>query len=204
MSLERRIQELEANPVLALAGVVVLEKGRACRTVKVVENLQIVTGMVETDTTNGCGNLIIGYNELAPPSSGAPTTRTGSHNLILGRFHSDASYAGLLAGEMNVTSANAPSSCGVGGSEGSANADLAVVVGGQENKANSNRCVIIGGFDNGANGGDRAVAVGGVNNRADSPTSSIFGGSGNTTGGAGSTILGDSTLATTLAGERIP
>jgi hypothetical protein len=204
LSLERRIQALEANPVLALAGVIVLEKGRTCSTVKVTGNLQIVNGMGETDTTNGCGNLIIGYNELPPPSSGAPSTRTGSHNLILGRYHSHASYAGLLAGEMNVTSANAPSSCVVGGSEGAANADRVVVVGGIENKANSNRCVIIGGFDNGANGGDRSVVVGGVNNRADAPESSIFGGTGNTTGGNSSTILGGSGLATTLPGERIP
>ena len=183
---------------------IVLEKKGKCTTVKVIGNLQIVNGMGSTNTTNGCGNLLIGYNEPPPPLSGAPSTRTGSHNIILGRFHSHASYAGLLAGEMNVTTANAPSSCVVGGSEGSANADRVVVVGGIENKANSDRCVIIGGFDNGANGGERAVVVGGVNNRADAPTSSIFGGTGNTTGGANSTILGGSSLATTLPGERIP
>jgi hypothetical protein len=190
LALERRIRELEANPVLALAGVIVVEKGRSCSTVKVTGNLQIVNGMGETDTTNGCGNLIIGYNELPPASSGWPNTRTGSHNLILGRFHSHASYAGLLSGEMNLTSANAPSSCVVGGSEGSANADRAVVVGGHENKANSDRCVIIGGFDNGANGGDRSVVAGGTNNRADAPSSCILGGSGNTTSVGGSVIVG--------------
>jgi hypothetical protein len=190
LSLERRIRELEANPILALAGVIVVEKGRTCNTVKVTGNLQIVNGMGETDTTNGCGNLIIGYNELPPASSGWPGTRTGSHNLVLGRFHSHASFAGLLSGEMNLISANAPSSCVVGGSEGSANADRAVVVGGHENKANSDRCVIIGGFDNGANGGDRSVVAGGTNNRADAPSSCILGGSGNTTNVAGSTIVG--------------
>jgi hypothetical protein len=202
--LEDRLRRLEANPVFALAGVLVLEKKGTCTTVKVVGNLQVVNGLGTTDTTNGCGNLIVGYNEPPPASSGAPTARTGSHNLIVGRFHSHASYAGLLAGEMNVTSVNAPASCVVGGSEGSANADRVVVVGGVENKANSDRCVIIGGFDNGANGGDRAVVVGGVNNRADAPSSCIFGGSANTTGGSGSTILGGNSLATTLPGERIP
>lgn len=190
LALERRIRELEANPVLALAGVIVVEKGRSCSTVKVTGNLQIVNGMGETDTTNGCGNLIIGYNELPPASSGWPSTRTGSHNLILGRFHSHASYAGLLSGEMNLISANAPSSCVVGGSEGSANADRVVVVGGHENKANSDRCVIIGGFDNGANGGHLSVVAGGTNNRADAPSSCILGGGGNTTSVAGSVIVG--------------
>lgn len=190
LALERRIREVEAHPVLALAGVIVVEKGRTCSTVKVTGNLQIVNGMGQTDTTNGCGNLIIGYNELPPPSSGAPTTRTGSHNLILGRFHSHASYAGLLSGEMNTISAIAPSSCVVGGAEGSANADRVVVVGGHENKANSSRCVIIGGFDNGANGGDMSVVAGGTNNRADAPSSCILGGLGNTTSTAGSVIVG--------------
>ena len=203
-TLEERLRQLERHPLFALAGVVVVEGKGRCKTVKVVGNLQVVNGLGATNTTNGCGNLIVGYNEPPRPSSGAPSTRTGSHNLIVGRFHSHASYAGLLAGEMNVTTANAPSSCVVGGSEGSANADRVVVLGGVENKANSGRCVIIGGFDNGANGGDRAVVVGGVNNRADAPTSSIFGGTGNTTGGANSTILGGSSLATTMPGERIP
>lgn len=189
-ALERRIKELEAHPVLALGGVIVVEKGRTCSTVKVTGNLQIVNGMGKTDTTNGCGNLIIGYNELPPASSGAPSARTGSHNVILGRFHSHASYAGLLSGEMNVISAIAPSSCIVGGSEGSANADRVVVVGGHENKANSERCVIIGGFDNGANGGNLSVVAGGTNNRADAPSSCILGGLGNTTSVAGSTIVG--------------
>jgi hypothetical protein len=203
-TLENRLRQLERNPVLALAGVVVLEKRGKCSTVKVIGNLQIVNGMGRTDTTNGCGNLVIGYNEPPSPSSGAPSARTGSHNLVLGRFHSHASYACLVSGEMNAASSNAPSSCIVGGSEGSANADRCVVVGGHENKANSERCVVVGGFDNGANNANLSVVVGGVNNRTDASTSSIFGGSSNTTNGVNSTILGGSSLATTMPGERIP
>jgi hypothetical protein len=205
-TLESRLAALERNPVLALAGVLVLEKGKSCSTVKVIGNLQIVNGKGQTNTTNGCGNLIIGYNEPPLPGSGAPGTgtRTGSHNLILGRFHSHATYGCLVAGERNVVSANAPSSCVVGGSAGSASADFCVIVGGLEGKANSDRCVIIGGFDNGANSAERAVVVGGTNNRASAPSSSIFGGSANTTNGSGSTILGGSGLSTTLPGERIP
>ena len=203
-TLERRVAALERNPVLALAGVLVLEKGKNCSTVRVIGNLQIVNGKGSTNTTNGCGNLIIGYNEPPPTGSGSPSTRTGSHNLILGRFHSHATYACLLAGEMNVASAGAPSSCVVGGSESFVNADRTVVVGGHEGKANSDRCVIIGGFDNGANNANLSVVIGGANNRADAPSSCIFGGSANTTGGDGSTILGGNSLSTTLPGERIP
>lgn len=203
-TVESRLRALEQNPILALAGVLVLEKRGKCHTVKVIGNLQIVNGMGATNTTNGCGNLIVGYNEAPPPSSGAPTARTGSHNLVIGRHHSHASYACLLAGQANAATVNAPSSCVVGGAEGSANAELCVVVGGHEGKANSNRCVIVGGFDNGANAADLSVVVGGVNNRADAHSSSIFGGSANTTGGNNSTILGGSGLATTLPGQRIP
>lgn len=205
--LESRLRELEHNSMLALDGVLVLEKGRGCRTLKVVgANLQIVNGAGKTDKINGCGNLIIGYNEPPPAASGAPGTRNGSHNLILGRYHSYASYAGLLSGEMNAASVNAPASCVVGGSEGSANADRCVIVGGHENKGNGARSVVIGGFDNGVTGASLAVVIGGTNNRADASSSSIFGGAHNTTNAsaAGSTILGGTGLATNTAGERIP
>ena len=199
--LEGRLLELQANPLLALADVLVLEKGRTCNTVKVIGNLQIVNGMGKTDTTNGCGNLIVGYNET---SIGSPGDRTGSHNIILGRFHSHASYACLLTGERNFATATAPSSCVVGGSESHVGADRSVVVGGRENNANSAGCVIVGGEDNGANGATFSVVVGGAQNRTAAVGSSIFGGGSNTTNGLGSTILGGVGLTTTLPNQRIP
>src|SRR5688572_21451836 len=102
LELENRVKALEQNPVLALSSVLELDTAvGACKTVRIKGNLQIVNGLGRTNTTNGCGNLIIGYNEPPSASSGWPTTRTGSHNLILGRYHSHASYAGLLSGEMN-------------------------------------------------------------------------------------------------------
>ena len=200
-ALERRLLELQQNPVLALADVLVLEKGRKCNTVKVIGNLQIVNGLGRTDTTNGCGNLIVGYNEA---SLASPSTRTGSHNIILGRYHSHASYACLLTGERNFATATAPSSCVVGGSESHVEADRSVVVGGRENNANSAGCVIVGGEDNGANGANYSVVVGGGQNRTAAPASSIFGGGQNTTNGQGSTILGGINLTTTMPNQRIP
>ena len=199
--LERRLLELQRNPVLALADVLVLEKGRKCSTVKVIGNLQIVNGTGQTDTTNGCGNLIVGYNEA---SLASPSARTGSHNIILGRYHSHASYACLLTGERNFATANAPSSCVVGGSDSHVEADRSVVVGGRENNGNSAGCVIVGGEDNGANGANYSVVVGGGQNRTAAPASSIFGGGQNTTNGQGSTILGGVNLTTTMPNQRIP
>jgi hypothetical protein len=75
-------------------------------------NLRIVNGLGTTTTTNGLGNLIVGYNE---PRSGSifcpvPTgplctdTRTGSHNVVVGRFHNFSSFGGLAVGDQNEIS----------------------------------------------------------------------------------------------------
>lgn len=80
-------------------------------------NVQIVNGQGATATTNGLGNLIVGYNEdhtdnACVPSNddcryrgdGAADTRNGSHNQIVGVDHTYSSYAGLLAGHNNTIS----------------------------------------------------------------------------------------------------
>jgi hypothetical protein len=48
-------------------------------------NLRIVNGLGSTDTTNGVGNLIVGYNE--PRQFDLPDIRTGSHNVVVGQEH---------------------------------------------------------------------------------------------------------------------
>src|SRR5262245_41053418 len=45
-------------------------------------NFQTVNGTGSTDTINGLGNLIVGYNELGNPHG---DNRTGSHNIVGGR-----------------------------------------------------------------------------------------------------------------------
>src|SRR6266446_10701760 len=44
-------------------------------------NLRIVNGLGATETTNGLGNLIVGYNE---ERGGGDDRRTGSHDIVLG------------------------------------------------------------------------------------------------------------------------
>ena len=51
-------------------------------------NVQIVNGAGVTASTNGEGNLVIGYE-----ASGGP--RTGSHNLVIGDNESWTSFGGL-------------------------------------------------------------------------------------------------------------
>ena len=57
-------------------------------------NFHVRSGAGTTASTNGLGNLIVGYNE----GGGA---RTGSHNIVLGRDLGFSSYAGLVTGELN-------------------------------------------------------------------------------------------------------
>jgi hypothetical protein len=62
-------------------------------------DLQIVNAADSTATTNGLGNLIIGYN-----AQRAGATRTGSHYLVVGDEHEWTSYGGILAGNRNTAS----------------------------------------------------------------------------------------------------
>src|SRR5205823_2986212 len=67
-------------------------------------NLRIVNGLGDTQTTNGLGNVIVGYNERRqdfPNCSGSTDplctdTRTGSHNVVVGRAQNFASFGGLV------------------------------------------------------------------------------------------------------------
>ena len=65
-------------------------------------NIHVRSGTGRTDgAVNGLGNLVVGYNE--PGISSPP--RTGSHNLVVGRFHSYSSYGGLVVGRANAVTA---------------------------------------------------------------------------------------------------
>ena len=61
-------------------------------------NLQIVNGMGTTATTNGVGNLIIGYNEADESSPSV----SGSHNLVIGVGNGYSQYGGMVVGGWNA------------------------------------------------------------------------------------------------------
>jgi hypothetical protein len=122
-------------------------------------NLHIVNGLGATDTVNGVGNLIVGYNE----PTGGP--QNGSHNVIVGRFHEFSSYGGLVVGEVN-----------------SILGPFSSVTGGFLNRAAGIHSSISGGGFNAA-GGDSSSIQGGSNNNTRGNLSSITGGSGNITFG---------------------
>jgi hypothetical protein len=156
-------------------------------------NLHIVNGLGRTDCgpeeepipdcPNGLGNLIVGYNELRDLSGCDPedpfckNTRTGSHNVVVGRGHNFSRFGGLVVGLLNTISG-----------------DFAVVSGGQENTASGSRSVASGGAVNTASG-DLATVSGGQGNTASGISAAVSSGTSNTasdfaaavSGGAGNT-----------------
>jgi hypothetical protein len=140
-------------------------------------NVQVVNGEGKTETTNGEGNLVIGYDlgVLEPEK-----TQAGSHNLVLGYAPTYTSWGGIVAGLDNkitggyasVTggagnTASAQGASVSGGIKGTAFGEMASVTGGEENSAYYYDTAS-GGRHNlaGANSGEWATVSGGEYNEA--------------------------------------
>src|SRR5215510_8635835 len=122
-------------------------------------NLRIVNGLGTTETTNGVGNLIVGYNESRqgnPDCSGSTgsfctDTHTGSHNVVVGQQNNFSSFGGLVVGEHNEISGTFASVSG--GRNNAASGDSASVSGGSSNIASGASASVSGGGHNVASGG---------------------------------------------------
>lgn len=133
-------------------------------------NLHVRSGSGSTTgAVNGRGNLIIGYNE----PSATDSVRTGSHNLVMGRLNSYASYGGIVGGIGNRITASFASA--ISGESNTASASGSVIVGGLSNTTNATRAVVVGGWRNNAAGLDSAV-LGGDSNTTQSSDTTIAGG----------------------------
>ena len=117
-------------------------------------NVHVQNGQGSTDSSNGVGNLIIGYNESG---TGSPA-RGGSHNVVIGPRHSYSSYGGLVAGFRNTVSGVYASVSG--GSDNTAGNFAASVSGGRNNEASSNYASVSGGGYNEASGNSSSVSGG--------------------------------------------
>lgn len=135
-------------------------------------NVHINNGWESTDTVNGRGNLIIGYNETRISGSFVCSDgdqynstdcvnnggvwqlnhKSGSHNIVLGPNHNYSRYGGLVAGYQNTI-----------------NGISAVVSGGEGNMANAPSSSVSGGVANTARGFASSVS-GGASNTALGPT----------------------------------
>jgi len=131
-------------------------------------NLRLVNDLRATATTNGLGNLLVGYNE---PREGE-NVRTGSHNVVVGQGHNFSSFGGLVVGRQNEISGA-----------------FAVVSGGFDNMASGASAAVCGGIFNRARGASAAVS-GGFDNTASANATSVCGGQGNTARGASATVSG--------------
>jgi hypothetical protein len=160
-------------------------------------NVQIVNGEGKTESINGEGNLVLGYDENLV---GYP--QTGSHDLILGDEQTFTSYAGLVAGYQNAVSGPFASISGgtqntasgyaasVGGGFGNTSSSItSAVSGGSGNHASGEEAAVSGGSSNTASGQSASVS-GGQNNTASQADDSVSGGGSNTASGGGSSISG--------------
>ena len=151
-------------------------------------NLRIVNGLGSTETTNGLGNLIVGYNELRPPESGLLNNRTGSHNVVIGEWNNFSSFGGLVVGFYNEISGIFASVSG--GSQNTASGRLASVSGGLFNRASGSFAAVSGGNDNTASGTTASVSGGIGNTASGDSASSISGGRINVASGEDSAVSG--------------
>jgi hypothetical protein len=152
-------------------------------------NVQVVNGEGSTDTTNGEGNIVIGYD-----THEVEEIQTGSHNLVLGNFQEFTSYGGIVGGNDNIVTA--PDASVIGGSKNTVSGPLASVTGGERNTASGFMASVSGGGDNSASGEASSIG-GGVGNRAEGRASSISGGLESVTTGEASSIFGGSEITAT-------
>ncbi len=155
-------------------------------------NVHVRNGQGSTDSTNGAGNLVVGYNDSTANTSDTDEA-AGSHNIVVGDDHSHTqnAYGGVLVGFDHETSAKYASVSGgygntatdtyasvTGGKWNDATANLASVSGGKLNTASGENASVSGGLTNTASGVGASVS-GGTDNETTSNLSSISGGKNN-------------------------
>jgi hypothetical protein len=174
-------------------------------------NLQVVNGLGSTETKNGVGNLIVGYDEaafngttarakfcsdgiyadeatcLSAAETWGDSQKSGSHYIVGGEANSYTQSGGLVVGYGNVS--NAIYSSVSGGYSGTASGKLSSVSGGYSNEALGSWSSVSGGRVNDASGISSSVS-GGEDNTASGDVSSVSGGEDNTASGYYASVSG--------------
>jgi hypothetical protein len=212
-ALQAQIATLEAGTIPNAAGYVTMDLSNPARpTLRVAgANLQVVNGLGGTESENGLGNVIVGYDELRGPAQTPPVCsqgqqdnpadcaafggiwavnhKSGSHNVVVGREHNYSSHGGLVAGAENTI--NGYQTSILGGWRNTASASYSTVMGGYLNRASGAWASVSGGQGNTASGGYSSVS-GGAQNSATGDASSVSGGFENFASALGSSISGGS------------
>lgn len=147
--------DLHTSPLAALLSHFSISSEFGYTVVLTGANLQIVNGQGTTNTKNGLGNLLVGYNEIRNDGS---DLKTGSHNLVLGPGNNYSSAGGVVSGNGNAITAL--QACALGGSGNVAGGAGACTLGGTGGSAGGVAATVTGGFHNTA-GGDNASVSGG-------------------------------------------
>ena len=214
--LAARLGALENSQVMALNPYIDVQSANGPTVVLTGANLQIVNGMERSASTNGLGNLILGYNEARTSgtevcSIGADANdvplfdeatcsaaggvwalnhKSGSHYLVVGPENNFSRWSGIVVGWSNT-----------------ANHSYAAVSGGAQNTASGFASSISGGVQNAATNSYASV-VGGTANEARGSFATVSGGNSNIASGNGSTVSGgrqneaSGTFSSATGGQR--
>jgi len=182
-ALEQQLLAQANSPVMALNPYLTVDPAQH-RVRFTGVNLQLVNGTGRTDTVNGRGNLILGYDLARDDGTyfcadgqftakepcerfgqtWAASHKTGSHYLVIGDRNNYAQYGGMVVGLYNTS--NAPSASVSGGMFNTAQGPAASVSGGRENKATGHYTSVSGGNGNSASGAYASVSGGAGTPRA--------------------------------------
>ena len=174
----RAIRALQANSILDLNGYVSFDNSGGYPTALFNGiNLQVVNGTGSTQSTNGLGNIIVGYNRprttaplcslgyyeteaecTARGGAWARSHKSGSHNLVVGDYNSYSSWGGAVFGLENAI--GAPYATITGGAGNRALGDLSSVAAGSLNTADGMYGSVGGGLSNAASGAFSTVGGG--------------------------------------------
>src|SRR5581483_782937 len=183
-AISRAVKGLQGNSILDLNGYLTLDNSSGYPTALFRGiNVQVVNGTGNTQTANGLGNLIVGYNKrrtgqpvcsigyfatqsecLAQGGAWGSSHKTGSHNIVGGDFNAYSAWGGLIIGVENAI--NAPYSSVSAGSSNVASGDLSSIAGGSFNTSAAMYSSVGGGLSNMA-GAPFATVGGGSSRKAE-------------------------------------
>jgi len=187
--LESRLAALQNSNVMDLNPYVTVQTAGTPKVLFSGINVQIVNGLDRTDSINGLGNLIIGYDKARPEGGNLDAlvcsiggTATWADDIT---YHPQQCTA--AGGTIAVNHKNGSHYLVVGDEHNYS--QYGGVVFGHYNTSNRAWATVTGGERNHA-GGEAASVTGGVNALAQGRLSSITGGSGNYADSSGSSVSG--------------
>lgn len=165
-------------------------------------NLHVVNGQGQTNSYNGLGNVIIGYNELrtGADNENPANDRSGSHMLVVGAGNNYTRFGGIVAGIQNTAGGEYASV--TGGAQNTASGEKSSVSGGYQSTASGLHASVSGGWGSHATG-DTSSVSGGRGNTASSHWSSVCGGKENTASGWNSSVAGGETNVASGFGSTV-